>query len=138
MKKSTLSTLVSYLNGETITNLDEIRAELEKELNKGAEKAAKWDASIARDPAAAWRRCFGEDYAPIQLKTIGGHRYHFSDKGVMDEGWTVISEATYYFAEGIMARGWKTIDKQLYYFHADGHKQECGRLLLGGKCARSM
>ena len=40
MKKSTLSTLVSYLNGETITNLDEIRAELEKELNKGAEKAA--------------------------------------------------------------------------------------------------
>ena len=40
MKKSTLSALVSYLNGETITNLDEIRAELEKELNKGAEKAA--------------------------------------------------------------------------------------------------
>ena len=45
------------------------------ELWKGAEKAAKWDASIARDPAAAWRRCFGEDYAPIQLKTIGGHRF---------------------------------------------------------------
>ena len=40
MKKSTLSALVSYLNGETIVNLDEIRAELEKELNKGAEKAA--------------------------------------------------------------------------------------------------
>ena len=40
MKKSTLSALVSYLNGEAITNLDEIRAELEKELNKGAEKAA--------------------------------------------------------------------------------------------------
>ena len=69
-------------------------------------------------------------------QTIGGHRYHFSDKGVMDEGWTVISEATYYFAEGIMARGWKTIDKHLYYFHADGHKQECGRILIGGKmCA---
>lgn len=40
MKKSTMKALVSYLNGETITNLDEIRAELEKELNKGAEKAA--------------------------------------------------------------------------------------------------
>ena len=40
MKKSTLSALVSYLNGETLTNLDEIKAELEKELTKGAEKAA--------------------------------------------------------------------------------------------------
>ena len=45
------------------------------ELWKGAEKAAKWDDSIAKDPAAAWRRHFGEDYAPIQLKTIGGYRF---------------------------------------------------------------
>lgn len=39
MKKSTLQSLVSYLNGETITNLDEIRDELVAELNKGEAKA---------------------------------------------------------------------------------------------------
>ena len=69
-------------------------------------------------------------------KTIDGHKYHFSDKGVMDVGWTVMGRQTYYFADGKMATGWKTIDKKLYYFHKDGHKQECGRILLGGKmCA---
>ena len=41
MKKSTMMSLVSYLNGATIDNLDEIKAELEAELNKGAEKAQK-------------------------------------------------------------------------------------------------
>lgn len=39
MKKTTLKSLVSYLNGEAITNLDEIKAELEAELAKNAEKA---------------------------------------------------------------------------------------------------
>ena len=39
MKKATMQSLISYLNGETITNLDEIKAELEAELNKGAAKA---------------------------------------------------------------------------------------------------
>ena len=39
MKKSTLKSLVSYLNGEAITNLDEIKAELEAELAKNAVKA---------------------------------------------------------------------------------------------------
>ena len=39
MKKSTLQSLVSYLDGEAVTNLDEIRAELEAELNRGKEKA---------------------------------------------------------------------------------------------------
>lgn len=41
MKKITIETLVAYLNGETVTNLDEIKAELEAELNKGAEAKAK-------------------------------------------------------------------------------------------------
>lgn len=42
MKNSTLKSLVSYLNGKTVANLDEIKAELEAELNKGAAaKAAK-------------------------------------------------------------------------------------------------
>ena len=39
MKKSTLQSLVSYLDGGTVTNLDEIRAELEAELNRGKAKA---------------------------------------------------------------------------------------------------
>lgn len=40
MKKSTLIDLVAYLNGKTLTNLDEIKAELEQELNRNAEKKA--------------------------------------------------------------------------------------------------
>ena len=39
MKKSSLQSLVSYLDGEVVTNLDEIRAELVAELNRGKEKA---------------------------------------------------------------------------------------------------
>ena len=39
MKKVTLQSLISYLNGETVTNLDEIKAEIEAELNKGEVKA---------------------------------------------------------------------------------------------------
>lgn len=34
-----METLVQYLNGETVDNLDEIKAELEAELAKNAEKA---------------------------------------------------------------------------------------------------
>lgn len=39
MKKVTLETLVAYLNGATVTNLDEIKAELEAELGRGKAKA---------------------------------------------------------------------------------------------------
>lgn len=39
MKKSTLKSLVAYLNGETVVNIDEIKAELQAELSKGEEKA---------------------------------------------------------------------------------------------------
>ena len=39
MKKNTIETLVAYLNGEAVTNLDEIKAELEAELTKGKAKA---------------------------------------------------------------------------------------------------
>ena len=39
MKKSSLYSLVSYLNGETVTNIDEIKAELEAEITKNEEKA---------------------------------------------------------------------------------------------------
>ena len=66
MKKVTLQSLVNYLNGETVTNLDEIKDELEAELNKGkakadatqAEYAEIWDAVVkalrsATDPVTA-------------------------------------------------------------------------------------
>ena len=39
MKKVTMETLVRYLDGETVTNLDEIKAELIAELSKGKAKA---------------------------------------------------------------------------------------------------
>ena len=39
MKKATLQSLVNYLNGQTVTNLDEIKAELETVLNRGKAKA---------------------------------------------------------------------------------------------------
>ena len=39
MKKNTIETLVAYLNGATVTNLDEIKTELEAELEKGKAKA---------------------------------------------------------------------------------------------------
>lgn len=39
MKKSSLVSLVSYLNGETVDNIAEIKAEIEAELAKGKAKA---------------------------------------------------------------------------------------------------
>lgn len=39
MKKNTLKNLVAYLNGENITNIDEIKAELQAELDRGEAKA---------------------------------------------------------------------------------------------------
>jgi len=50
MKRSTLQSLVSFLNGENVTNLDEIKAELTAELNKGATAKAAKDAGYD----AAW------------------------------------------------------------------------------------
>lgn len=69
MKRNTIQSLVSYLNGETVTNLDEIKAELEAELNKGADaKAAK---NAAYD--AAWevvRSVFALTTAPLTVAEI--------------------------------------------------------------------
>ena len=39
MKKASLQSLVSYLNGNPVDNLDEIKAEMEAELAKGQAKA---------------------------------------------------------------------------------------------------
>ena len=45
MKKVSLHSLVNYLNGETVTNIAEIKAEIEAELAKGdAKKQANADA----------------------------------------------------------------------------------------------
>ena len=39
MKKSTLKALINYLNGEQVTNIDEIASELQAEYNRYEEKA---------------------------------------------------------------------------------------------------
>lgn len=41
MTKTILTSLVAYLNGETVDNIAEIKEALEAELNRGAEKAQK-------------------------------------------------------------------------------------------------
>ena len=41
MKKTSLQSLVSYLNGETVDNIAEIKAEIEAELAKGDARKAK-------------------------------------------------------------------------------------------------
>ena len=51
MKKSSIKSLVAYLNGEAITNLDEIKAELTDELAKDEQRKA--DKISAYD--AAWK-----------------------------------------------------------------------------------
>ena len=69
MKRTTLVSLFNYLNGETITNLDEIKAELETELNKGA--VAKAAANAAYD--AAWeivRSVLAMTTAPLTVAEI--------------------------------------------------------------------
>lgn len=69
MKRTTIQSLVSYLNGETIDNLDTIKAELEAELNKGAEAKAAKDATYD----AAWevvRSIFALTTAPLTVAEI--------------------------------------------------------------------
>lgn len=69
MKLSTIKSLVSFLNGETVTNLDEIKAELETELNKGAVAKAEKDAGYE----AAWdivRGVFALTTAPLTVAEI--------------------------------------------------------------------
>ena len=39
MKKASLQSLINYLDGQTVTNIDEIKAELEAELAKSKAKA---------------------------------------------------------------------------------------------------
>ena len=52
---------------------------------EGEERRAKWQASIARDPAAAWRSCLGETYAPIQEKIVKGVRVILAHWPVLPE-----------------------------------------------------
>lgn len=69
MKRNTIQSLVSYLNGETIDNLDAIKAELEAELNKGAAVKAEKDATYD----AAWevvRSIFALTTAPLTVAEI--------------------------------------------------------------------
>lgn len=47
MKKSTIKSLVNYLNGAAVTNIDEIKVELENELAKGEEERKAKEAMYA-------------------------------------------------------------------------------------------
>jgi len=67
MKKSTMQSLVNYLNGATLTNLDEIKAELEAELNKGAEKAAVNKALYERAKAVVLANMTDEEVTAAEL-----------------------------------------------------------------------
>lgn len=72
MKKSTLQSLVSYLDGGTVTNLDEIRAELEAELNRGKAKAEANKAAYA-------------DYHVRVMDTLRGSINPLSAQEIADE-----------------------------------------------------
>lgn len=61
MKKTTIQALVSYLNGNTVTNLEEIKAELEAELSRGAEKKAANQELYAQAELVLMKHL---DYAP--------------------------------------------------------------------------
>lgn len=61
MKKNTMIALVNYLNGETVTNLDEIKAELESELARGADKKAANQELYAAAESVVMKHL---DYAP--------------------------------------------------------------------------
>ena len=69
MKKVTVEALVAYLNGETVTNLDEIKAELEAELTKGQ---ARKDAT-ASAYAEMWeqvKQALADATAPVTAQEI--------------------------------------------------------------------
>ena len=69
MRIATIKSLVSYLNGETVANLDEIKAELEAELNKGAAAKAEKDAGYE----SAWdivRGVFTLTTSPLTVAEI--------------------------------------------------------------------
>jgi len=69
MRIATLKSLVSFLNGEAVENIDAIKAEIEAEINKGAvakaEKAAGYD--------TAWdavREAFTHTTTPLTVAEI--------------------------------------------------------------------
>jgi len=51
---------------------------------EGEERSAKWADAIARDPAAAWEKCFREPYRPLFVKTVKGYDFlcaHWQEDG---------------------------------------------------------
>ena len=55
------------------------------------------------------------------LTDTDGHRYYFSENGVMQRGWIKLNKKRYYLDEdGILQTGTLTIDGKKYTFAADG------------------
>jgi predicted phosphodiesterase len=45
------------------------------ELWQGRDREEKWNCSIAKDPARAWKSVFGEDYEGLQIKKVRGYNF---------------------------------------------------------------
>lgn len=66
MKKATMIALISLLNGETIAEPDTIKAELEAELNRGAEKA-KANRDLYAQAHDVVMEAFAQANAPVTI-----------------------------------------------------------------------
>ncbi len=69
MKKNTMIALVNYLNGETVTNLDEIKAELEAELARNENKA-NHNREVYAEAFKAIREVLAQNDTPMTVADI--------------------------------------------------------------------
>jgi DNA-binding transcriptional regulator GbsR (MarR family) len=74
MKKSSLQSLVNYLNGESVENIADIKAELEAELSRGQAKAEATKAAYAamHDPVMEAIRVAGKPVSAADIATEAG------------------------------------------------------------------
>lgn len=74
MKKASMESLVNYLNGQTVTNIDEIKEELVAELSKGKAKAEATKAAYAamHDPVMEAIRVAGKPVSASDIATEAG------------------------------------------------------------------
>jgi len=96
MKKSSLRAIVSYLNGEAVTNIDEIKNEILAELAKGEAKADA-NRALYADIHDAVMEVLANANAPVTAneiametgiargKIVYGIRHYWHDEVVIDD-----------------------------------------------------